>query len=348
MRGLRVVEEMATQKNKSDLMRQVRLDFLRQPWWQENETIVVGVSGGLDSMALLEILFRLRSEFPAKMIVGHVNYHLRGEESNQAATHVQKTCKKMGILYKERNGSEVAKSEDNLQNAARKLRKDFFCKLAKQTQTRKIFLAHQQDDQVETVLLQLLRGTGLLGLAGMEERRMDEKGYEWVRPLLSIPRSVLKQWVKKEKIRFMEDSSNKSRVYQRNRVRHELMPLLESLQPDVRERFLNLSLQSRRAAQTFQFLAKDLSKHWGENEEGRVLFPRAVLLKMAPEVRRFLLRDAYKTLTGNCLELKQDHFERMDFILTSSKPRGKYPLPQGVRFIRRFEEVELASFGCNA
>jgi len=193
---------------------------------------LIGVSGGRDSIALLHWLVNLGYK---KLIVCHLNHQLRGRSSDADARFVEKLAKKYNVDF-ELGAANVRalarKKKMSLETAAREARYSFFSRAAKRRRCHKIFLAHHADDLVETFLLNLIRGAGLTGLAGMRDvssRHIDGVDLTIVRPLLSIWRSDIDKYVRECHLRFREDATNKNLAPTRNRIRNRIIPYLEKL-----------------------------------------------------------------------------------------------------------------------
>ncbi|MFZ0798785.1 MAG: tRNA lysidine(34) synthetase TilS [Terriglobales bacterium] len=206
------------------------------------DRLAVAVSGGADSVALLCLLLELRSELGVVLSVAHVNHKLRGEESDEDERFVAKLAQWHGLELhaceatvggrqiseiRSENGSEI---RSGIEAAARELRYGFFRQLAREGAAAKIATAHTLDDQAETVLLRLFRGTGIRGLSGIHPRIVfEEQGHvfgELVRPLLGFRRAALQEFLREHGQSWREDSSNQDIAFLRNRVRHRLLPMI--------------------------------------------------------------------------------------------------------------------------
>jgi len=197
---------------------------------RNNQPVIVGLSGGPDSVALLSVLIKLGY----RCIAAHVNFHLRGAESNNDEMFVRSLADKLQIPLHtiDFKTNEYAKNEGiSIEMAARTLRYDWFGNLAQITDAQAIAVGHHLDDNLETMLLNLIRGTGLRGLTGMPVRNG-----KIVRPFLGTSRSDIRDYLDSEKINFVTDSSNTSSEIVRNKIRHEVLPLLESINPAFREK----------------------------------------------------------------------------------------------------------------
>ncbi|MDR1883597.1 MAG: tRNA lysidine(34) synthetase TilS [Prevotella sp.] len=193
------------------------------------EKIIVGVSGGADSVALLDILHSFRLE----CVVAHCNFHLRGGESNRDAFFVEELCKKYGLKYERIDfdtETHAAINSVSIEMAARELRYNWFEQLRVIHMADKIAVAHHRDDSAETVLLNLIRGTGIRGLTGIAPMN----GYI-IRPLLCLSRDEIVEYLKKRRLSFVEDSTNSEDLYARNKIRLNVIPVLETINPSAKE-----------------------------------------------------------------------------------------------------------------
>lgn len=195
----------------------------------DGRPLIVAVSGGADSVALLEILLRLGY----KCVIAHCNFHLRSVESNDDNIFVRKLAEqlKTPIYSIDFNTVEHADNEGiSIEMAARELRYDWFEELRLKLEAQAIVTGHHLDDNLETILLNIVRGTGLRGLTGMPMRNGQV-----VRPLLDTSHQELVDFLREQGIEWREDSSNATNDYQRNRIRNQVLPLLEDINPSVRK-----------------------------------------------------------------------------------------------------------------
>lgn len=204
-----------------------------QKYIQENmllsspSKVIVGVSGGADSVALLDILHDLGYE----CIVAHCNFHLRGQESFRDEYFVEKIAHEYGLEYVSANFDTkryIIEESISLEMAARELRYAWFEKIRKKYKAERIAVAHHQDDSVETVLINLIRGTGIRGLTGI-----PPINGKVIRPLLSIYREDILQYLSAKGLSFVEDSTNKKDLYVRNKIRLNVIPLLKEINPSA-------------------------------------------------------------------------------------------------------------------
>lgn len=194
------------------------------------DRVAVAVSGGADSVALLCLLLELRAELGIVLSVAHVNHKLRGDESNEDERFVAKLARQHGLELHVREARVDGSDGSGIEAAARELRYGFFRQLARDGRVSKIATAHTLDDQAETVLLRIFRGTGIRGLAGIHPRIViEDQGRvlgEVVRPLLGFRRARLLEFLRERGQSWRDDLSNRDIAFLRNRVRHRLLPLI--------------------------------------------------------------------------------------------------------------------------
>ncbi len=201
--------------------------FLFKRGITEKTSMLVGVSGGVDSMVLLNVLF----EMAYTISVGHVNFNLRGDESDEDALFVREWCKQRNIPFYILNKiTKTLESElrINTQTAARKIRYNWWDRLAIKHKFENICTAHHLDDSIETMLINQFRGSGIKGLRGIPQNRGI-----YLRPLLECTKADIEDYAKTYEVPFRMDSSNLKDDYQRNRIRHHLIPLLKELYPGL-------------------------------------------------------------------------------------------------------------------
>jgi len=210
--------------------------------------VLMAVSGGADSTAMLRGLAALRSSRPVTLIAAHLDHGLRTPHSRQDAEWLQSLTREIGIpLHVERRdvAAEADRSRRGIEETARRLRYEFLEATALKLRCTTIAVAHTCDDQAETVLHHLVRGTGLSGLAGIPRRRQLDSGITIVRPLLDVSRPQVIDYLQSLGQPFREDHSNQDSRYTRNRIRRRLLPLLrDEFNPQVDQALLRLAQQA--------------------------------------------------------------------------------------------------------
>ncbi len=246
------MDELATR-----LLKTIR----QQDLIKAGDRVAVALSGGADSVALLLLLLELRSELGIVLSVAHVNHQLRGEESDEDERFVAGLARQHSLDLHSHSAPLDRGRDSGIEAAARRLRYDFFRQLARENRVSKVATAHTLDDQAETVLLRILRGTGIRGLAGIHPRlilrglKSEQQGpafVEVIRPLLQFRRAELQQSLREGDQRWREDSSNRDLGFLRNRVRHRVLPVL-------RENFGDASVEN---LADLAEIARAEEEHW--------------------------------------------------------------------------------------
>ncbi len=235
------------------LLEQVKKTIQRYQMLGSGDAVVVGVSGGPDSLCLLHLLLCLRDEYDLTLHIAHLNHRLRGTEADSDAAFVGQLAQKWALPATVESRDVAALAEEGrlaIEEAARQARYAFLARTARQVGAQRIAVGHNADDQVETIVMHWLRGAGLAGLRGMqpvsklEEMRLGEEkeavGHKTVdllliRPLLETPRSAIEAYCAAHELEPRFDRSNLDTTYYRNRLRHELLPFLETFNPRIRE-----------------------------------------------------------------------------------------------------------------
>lgn len=194
---------------------------------ENGNTIIIGVSGGPDSMALLNVFYHLKQsqKIECEIIVAHVNHGIR-IEAEEETEYVEHFCKSKGIMCvtKRENVEELAKIQKiGTEEAGRKLRYAFFDEVAKEVKANKIATAHNANDNAETILMNIMRGTGTSGLKGIEIKREER----YIRPLLECTRREIEEYCRENNLQPKEDKTNKENIYTRNKIRNELIPYIQ-------------------------------------------------------------------------------------------------------------------------
>ena len=208
---------------------------------ESGDKIIVAVSGGPDSMCLLDVLRKLKEKLKIEIVVAHVNHNIR-EEADSETLYVKKYRQKhnIEIYIKKENVIELAKKDKiGLEEEGRKVRYNFFDEVLEKTKSNKIVIAHNMNDKAETVLMNIIRGSGALGLKGIEPKR-DNK---YIRPLIETERYEIEEYCKNNMLNPKHDKSNDDNTYTRNRVRNVLIPFLkENFNPNIIKGINKLSI----------------------------------------------------------------------------------------------------------
>lgn len=302
--------------------------------WQEGDSFIVCVSGGPDSLCLLDVLSLLAEKYHFTLHIAHVNYHLRGKDSNLDEKLVVTRAKNYSLPYMilSQKKSSKKSSEEKL----RDVRYTFFKKLRVKKNTDHIVIAHNQDDQAETLLMRLLRGSGLSGLSAMRP-----KNDYLIRPLIEISRADILQYLEDRGIAFREDKSNTDPRYFRNRVRHELIPFLErEFQPQTRKL---LAETATLLGEDYAVLTAIPSQLSLQKEPFAVEFSRVALMKLPLA----LMHQEIRSLLQPFLDGKNPDKSLINELLKaikSTKSKTQTLTFKRLKFVRKGDIVRLLNF----
>jgi len=295
--------------------------------------VIVGISGGPDSVCLLHILSRLVPELQLKLSAVHVNHGLRGAAADEDEKRTAAFCDSLGIpcrIFRVDAGACAKEQGLTVEEAGRRLRYDAFEAVRKELGDARIAVAHNADDQAETVLMRILRGTGISGLGGMEYLRQDGV----IRPLLDISRKEIEDYCREHALDPCMDQSNESTDYTRNRIRLELLPYIrENFNVNINDTLARLAAIAREESSWVDSLAE---KHLAENE-GLLLAP---LRELSPVLRKRVLLLALKRagLEQDVAAVHLDAAEKMVMEGTVSK---QIEFPHGYVLKMGYERVEI-------
>lgn len=322
---------------KDPLVRHVERLIETEALLTPGASVVVGVSGGLDSVALLHILHTIAPKWRLQLIVAHVNYRLRGAASDrdaafvrQLAGRLQWPCRVKRCRFGAGKGQEWARS----------VRYQYFTQLAAREGGTIIAVAHHRDDQCETVLLHLLRGTGPAGLCGMPYQRCLPPSAQLIRPLLHTPREALIQYARRHQLQYRQDTSNATMKYLRNRLRLQLFPLLRRLNPQAEAHIAALALLMQEETGALEALAGVAWEACHRRQRRKIVLDRVQLHLLPTAIRRRVLRRAFAELRGSLRSLGQDHLVHMDAIIQGKG--SQYALPGPTLFKRQGDLILFA------
>jgi tRNA(Ile)-lysidine synthase len=306
--------------------------------------ILIGVSGGADSVALLRGLHALAAKCQLDLRAAHLNHGLRPGAADEDARWTEDLCNRLGVAaVVERSDVQLRASTDglNIEEAARNVRYEFLERVARRLGCTDVAVAHNADDQVETVLHHLLRGTGLAGMRGMRPARPLAEGIVLVRPLLSIRRTAIETWLAEQRQDFCVDATNADQGRTRNRIRHVVLPTLErEAGTHVRESLLRLADQAADLQEVIERLANDLLESCIEDVSEKQC--RLNVRPLANEPRH-LVREVFVALW------KRQNWPRRgmgfydwDRIHRLVKEGGAATLPGGIEATRRGSLIVLS------
>ncbi len=272
--------------------------------------VLLGVSGGADSTALVTLFHHFRERFGLKIYAAHANHQLRGEESDADAEFTATLCEKLEVPLVARS-LNILRTADGLESDARRARYDFLSETALNLGCRYLALAHHRDDQVETIFHRILRGTGVAGVAGMARQRMLNPAVTLIRPMLTFSRAEIVEYLTEKQVSWRTDSSNFCMELTRNRIRHEVLPQLRSaFNPHLDTALVRLGTLARDMQKYLDAQVEFLLKRIVQRtvlEKRNVLivrFPTATEMPISPEfyqsldgeLRRFFWAEFFRQL----------------------------------------------------
>lgn len=273
------------------------------------DTLILGVSGGPDSTALLHALVDFSRTRNVTLVAAHVNHGIRGAEADGDCTFVRELAKKYNIKCEVKRVKLAGKTHQ--EELGRNIRRDFFEKLRGKYKARWILTAHTQDDQLETIVLNFLRGSGPAGLAGM---KMINGFY--FKPLLRVSKKEILAYLKAHKLKFCKDRTNNDTRYRRNFLRKRILPLFSKINPNFRQTLLS-------NAQTFREI-----QEWMEEEAARVTLPFSAkeFLRLPPAIQKTALQMAYRKFSAQHYRLSSVKIAEIQRLIARGIGQKKVPL----------------------
>ena len=303
------------------------------------DTIIVAISGGADSTALLDLLANL-PEFSPRLVAAHLNHCLRGAESDADEEFVRSLATQYDIPMESRriDVKDMAQKQGlNLEDAGCRARLSFLNEVRTRRQAAAIALAHHGDDQAETVLMRLLRGSGMTGLAGMS----CQNGHGIIRPLLNISRAEIEEHLKLRGLGYREDASNQDTTFLRNRIRHELLPLLKQYNPAIRDRLTATAALLADENELLNQLTEKIVARVCRFDGNTAVCDIRILQEEPLPLRRRLFRQVLGKLVGSLDHFSNRHISALEHLINSPRPNATLNLPQGVVALREYDTLKL-------
>jgi tRNA(Ile)-lysidine synthase len=314
-----------------------------------DQPIVVGVSGGPDSLCLMDILYR--AGYP--LVIAHLNHGLR-PEADEDVREVEQISSRLNLplVVKKEDVRGLALAESlSIEEAARLLRYRFLMEQARANKAQAVAVGHTADDQVETVLMNFVRGAGLTGLKGMTCRKVlpeFDPDIPIVRPLLNVWREETVVYCAAHGLRPVFDQSNATLDYTRNRIRHLLIPELESYNPRFREALWRTSQSLAADYQTMQEIMNGLWEHCIEQQKpGYVIFKRAEFVSQPAGLQRNLLRRALQQIRPGLQNINFAMFERALSLAADARQTDQVELVGGTRLLCEGQRIYVANWEAN-
>jgi tRNA(Ile)-lysidine synthase len=321
-----------------DLVSKVRNIIEQERLIEPGERVLLGLSGGIDSTALLHVLMEIRSCFPLEIGVAHINHLLRGEESERDEIFVRTLAERFSVpchVVRVDVKKEATGSGKSLQHVGRDVRYRFYGETALSHGYGKIGVAHTLDDQVETFILRMVKGTGMRGLSSIPMKRDNI-----VRPFLHTGRAEIESYVSARGVSFVRDSSNEKTVYERNFVRKQIIPWMEKLNPAFREKVFLLLGDLTAANGVFDRRAEEFAKTVDWREEGDVSLPVDGLMGLDEETRFRVMVHFLDCVEPGFIPLRE-HARQIKNVLRGARPNLTAALPHGIRIEKTYGKLMI-------
>lgn len=292
--------------------------------------IVIGVSGGPDSVCLLDVLCQIKEKYGLKIIVAHVNYGLRGKDSKRDEMLVKKLAGKYSLQIEVKNipcsTFHIPYSEEKL----RIIRYDFFEKIRRKYKADAIAIGHNLNDQAETVLMRILRGTGLRGIGAIKFRNN-----KIIRPLLNVPRKDILAHLRKNKTPYRIDKTNLANNFTRNKIRNRLIPYLErNFNPNIQEVLYKMSQST---VDDYNFISR-YSKEWlAMNKTLRV----SELNQLHPAIKKEVFRLIIEKYNPDLREIESRHIDEILKVIKSKKNKRQIIKFKKLKIIRKGDKLNI-------
>lgn len=302
--------------------------------FHKNDVIVIGCSAGPDSMALVDMLLKIREKYQLSLIVAHVNHNLR-KQSVQEENYLRDYCEKHQIMFECMMITEYG--DDNFHNEARNIRYNFFENVVYKYQANYLMTAHHGDDLVETILMRITRGSNLNGYSGFK-KIVDMEGYQIVRPLLSFTKQELEDYDKKNHVMYYVDDSNAKDKYTRNRYRKYVLPFLKEEDSHIHLKYLKFSNVLSEANQfieneRYKAVKKVIHKNILDITSFKELDPF-----IQKEVLYYMMNDYYQ---DDLILINDKHIELLLNLIYSNRANAFVNLPNEVIATKTYQDLEL-------
>ena len=330
-----------------NILEHIRLTISKHRMLKAGDRVLVAVSGGPDSLALLSALVALRPELRVTLHAAYVDHGLRPAAARREAVRVRQAGKEWGVPATVLKRPVRKGKKDSLESSARRARYEALRSLAGKIRARAIATGHTADDQAETVLMRILRGTGTAGLAGIPPVRASG-GVRIIRPLIGCTRSQVKEHLRSQGIRPLLDRSNLSPRFLRNRIRRGLLTRLErEFNPQIRSHLSRLAALAREEADWMALEAGRRFRRVARLRGDQVRLDRVLLRKEPPALRKAVLRLATERLQGSVQGFSMRHWEMLDALLLG-RGKGAADFPHRFRAVARDGFLVLSCLPCRS
>ena len=300
---------------------------------KKNDSVLVGLSGGPDSVTLLHVLCDLKKEYSLTILIAHLDHRFRGEESRADRKFCEELAKKysLEIAWEEIDVPRISKEKGiSPEEAARFERYDFFKRVAKERGVDKIAVGHTRDDQAETVLMRIIRGAGMKGLGGISPVK-DMQGFKIILPLIEISRKDVEAFISETGLEFRKDSSNEKTIFTRNKIRLELIPLLEKdFNSNIKEVLANMAENLQVENEFLIKYANRKFKSVSKVRQEEILIDIKKFKKQPEAIRKRILRAALEEFKGDLRRFTYQHWKEMEDLINNRPANSIVNLPAGI------------------
>ena len=311
---------------------------------QKGDKIVLGLSGGPDSVCLLHVLNRLKKDFNIEIYAAHLNHQIRGIEAQKDALYVSKLCEDMGIIFfvKSINVPKYCENEGlSLEEGARKLRYEMFYEIKDKIKANKIAIGHNLNDQAETVMMRIMRGTGLKGLKGIDYIRDNCI----IRPILDVERNEIEEYCEAYNLNPRIDKTNLENIYTRNKIRLDLLPYMkDNFNSNVIESIVRMSNSLK---SDNDYIEKEAEAKFREvsniKEKGFVEINLDDFVCLHDAIKVRVLRNSIKHILGDTNFVDQRHIEDIMSLEDNSKVNKMLTLPRNIFVYRKKDSIILTN-----
>lgn len=317
-------------------MDKVYQDLLERLKIKYGDAVIVGVSGGPDSMALLHILIRLKKALDLQIIVAHVNHNTGRKGQFEEQKFVEDYCKKNSLAFETMVIEEYG--DDNFHNEARSIRYNYFASLVKKYHAKYVFTAHHADDLIETILMRIVRGSTLKGYSGFS-KTVKMNGYYIVRPLIHVTKDEIYAYLNKHKIKYMLDSSNTKDVYTRNRFRKYIVPEFKKEDKLVHEKFYKFS---KTLLEYSDYIDRQVNKKYKKIVPDNVLNIDEFLKEDELIQKEIIYSMLEKIYQDDLMLITDKHCELIHNLINSKKANATIHLPNNIQAIKSYNNLELS------
>lgn len=326
---------------QSAFIKKVRDAVKQYDMLRPGEKVLVAVSGGPDSVCLLKVLMEMRKDLDLEIVVGNLDHGIRGKESREDSDFVRKLAKDLGLdcAHKKTNVKARRDRKRSLEEYAREKRYQFLEESARKHECNVIATGHTMDDQAETVLIRLIKGASLKGMAGIPVVRHQGE-MKIVRPLIAVEKKEVLDYLEAVGWKYREDRTNKERKHLRNRIRYEVLPFLENYNPKIKRTLVNLS-DTIREDIAFLEEKKRVMDDYSKTGKGSVKIRTMDLILQPGALRKEVFKQLFSRAGGNVKKLTYRHWRDMDYFLRAGEKGKSLDFPGGVRVTKVKDEVEF-------